>query len=142
MACDIGWRATELRITIDRRQNAMNQYVPEGFFKSLFDFSFSHFVVTKMIKVLYGLAIIVAGILALIALISGLGAAVAAFHGYSSSPGLGVLAVIGGLIGAPLVFLLAVVCARVYLELLIVVFRICEHVAEIASRGDQGGGSS
>ena len=122
----------------------MNQYVPEGFFRSLFDFSFSHFVVTKMIKVLYGLAIIAAGILALVVLISGLGAAGAAFQGspyHSSSPGLGVLAVIGGLIGAPLVFLLAVVCARIYLEVLIVVFRISEHVAEIASRGDQGAGS-
>lgn len=116
----------------------MNQYLSEGFFKSLFDFSFTHFVVTKLVKILYGLGIISGGILALMVF------AGCASAGFQESFGMGVLGLLGGLIAAPVVFLFYLIYVRVYLEIVIVMFRIFEHVAEIASRGrgNPGGGDS
>jgi len=105
----------------------MNQPGQRGFFGTLFDFSFDHYVITGMIKVLYGVAIFVAGAYGLTTFIA-LTAA-----GFRESPGMGVLGLLGGIIGGPLVFLLIVICARVYLEVLIVIFRIAEHTEQIAS---------
>ena len=86
-----------------------------GFVSSLFDFSFSSFVTSKLIKLLYVIATTAAGLFALLLVIAG----------FERSAGLGVLA----LILAPIAFLLAVAYSRVGLEILIVVFRIEEHLA-------------
>jgi hypothetical protein len=94
----------------------------KGFFQSLFDFSFTAFITTKIIKILYGLSMVCAGLVALFVIIMG----------FNDSPSSGVLAL---LIGAPLIFLLIVIFARIYLEFMIVVFRIAEHAAEIAAQG-------
>ena len=91
-----------------------------GFFRTLFDFSFSEFVTTKIIKILYGLAILGAGVLALVMIVTSFRASVA-----------------GGflmLILSPLVFLAIVIYARIILEVLIVMFRIAEHTGEIAKQ--------
>lgn len=93
-----------------------------GFFKALFDFSFTEFVTSKIIKLLYGLTIFFAGIIALIIIITG----------FSVHAGTGILAL---LIVAPLIFLILVIYGRVLLEIIIVVFRIAEHIAEIAKQG-------
>lgn len=45
---------------------------PAGFFAALFDMSFSSFITTKIIKVLYIITIVGAGLLALFGLIGGL----------------------------------------------------------------------
>jgi len=111
----------------------MNEHERQGFLGRLFDFSFDHFVVTGMIKVLYGLAIFVAGRYGLMTFIA-LTAA-----GFQKSAGMGVLGLLGGAVCGPLVFLLMVVCSRIYLEVLIVIFRIAEHTEQIASRGGLGG---
>ena len=89
-----------------------------NFLAALFDFSFSEFVTTKIIKILYGILIVLAGIAALVAIIAG----------FIDSAGRGVLM----LVLSPLMFLLYVIMARVWLELVIVIFRIAEHVGEIA----------
>lgn len=89
-----------------------------NFLAALFDFSFSEFVTTKIIKILYGILIVLAGIAALVAIIAG----------FIDSAGRGVLM----LVLSPLIFLLYVIMARVWLELVIVIFRIAEHVGEIA----------
>ena len=89
-----------------------------GFFASLFDFSFTEFITTKLIKFLYFLGMVVAGLMA-VALIIG---------GFASHWAMGLLA----LVLSPLIFLLYVIAVRVWLELVIVVFRIAEHTAEIA----------
>ena len=94
----------------------------KGFLGSLFDFSFTHFITSKLIKVLYGLAIAGAGLMTIFAI----GGA------FNSSTIAGVLML---LIGGPLLFLLYVILARVWLEVLIVIFRISEYTAEIAERG-------
>jgi hypothetical protein len=93
----------------------------KGFFASLFDFSFTSFVTTKLIKFLYVLGI-------LLAALGGLFLIITAFSQ-------GVLPGLGALIIAPLFLLLGIMYLRVILEVLIVIFRISENTAEIARRG-------
>jgi hypothetical protein len=92
-----------------------------GFFAALFDFSFSEFITTKIIKVLYILAIIAIGLIALGFFIA------AASQGGAN--------IVFGLIIAPIFFLLYVILTRVWLEIIIVLFRIAEYTREIAQQG-------
>jgi len=73
----------------------------KGFFGSLFDFSFTEFITPRIIKLLFVLAIIIAGIAALVMFFAGIA---------TGGPG-AFLAIIG----APLLFLIYVVGARVWL---------------------------
>ena len=84
-----------------------------GFFSSLFDLSFTSFVTTKIIKVIYVLTLI--GI-ALLALAFVVGA-------FQESTGLGLFVL---LIGAPIGSLIYIIYSRVILEFIIQVFRIGE----------------
>ena len=90
----------------------------KGFFTRLFDFSFETFVTTSIIKALYIIFIIGAGLGALVLFVS------LATQGGAS--------LVLGLVLAPLIFLLYTILARVYMEILIVVFRIAEDIAAIA----------
>jgi len=92
-----------------------------SFLQALFDFSFNHFFTPKIIKLLYGLSIFSAGLIAVLFII----------FGFSASTGFGIFAL---LIGAPLIFLLAVICCRIYLELMTAIFRITET---LANRGEK-----
>ena len=96
-----------------------------GFFASLFDFSFRSFITTRIIQVLYVLAIIAAGFWAVALLVAGLsqGGATAFF------------ALVGAIIG----FFLAIIYIRVLLELVIVIFRIGEHTESMAQSLAGGG---
>ncbi len=98
-----------------------------GFFQALFDLSFSEFITTRIIKVLYILAIIVVGLFALVF-----------FLGMATR---GVAGLIVGLIVAPLLFLLYVIVTRVWLELIMVIFRIADHTRQIAQQGRERQGS-
>ena len=89
-----------------------------GFFGQLVDFSFTEFVTTKIIKVLFGLSIFFSFVVAIIVIVS-------AFY---DSTAAGAVA----LVLSPLWILLCIVVARVLLEIVIVVFRIAEHVGEIS----------
>lgn len=91
---------------------------PSKFLGTLFDFSFTEFVTTKIIKVLYGIGIVLAALTALSWIVSGFG----------SSFGKGLLF----LILSPLVFIIGVILTRVWLEIVIVVFKIAENVGIIA----------
>ena len=93
----------------------------KGFFGSLFDLSFNDFVTTKIIKVLYVIIMILAAVGALSILAAGLG----------TRSGLGML---GGVLGAPLVFLLYTILGRVWLELIIVIFRIAENTTTMVKQ--------
>lgn len=99
----------------------------KGFFGSLFDLSFSSLVTTKIIKVLYVLALIVIGLGALALIITG----------FADSVTSGVLMLV---IVAPLFALLYVVYTRVILEVVIVLFRILETNQQIAA--NTAGGAS
>jgi hypothetical protein len=103
--------------------------VPDkGFFGSLFDLTFSSLVTTKIIKVIYVLAIIIAGIIALAYTIAA----------FAADPVLGLLTLV---VLAPIGFLLYVIYTRVILELIIVIFRILETNTELVhlQRGGSGG---
>jgi uncharacterized membrane protein len=88
-----------------------------GLAASLFDFSFNEFITTRIIKFIYALGIIVAAVGAIMFIASG----------FAKSGGAGVLF----LLLSPLAFLLYVVMIRVWLEVLIVIFRIAEHARAI-----------
>lgn len=92
----------------------------KGFIGSLWDLSFREFITPKIIKFLFVLANIGAGIAALVAL----------FGGFRMGFGRGLLM----LILAPLLFLLYVIAARVWLEVLVVMFKIAENTGRMADR--------
>lgn len=94
----------------------------KSFFGSLFDLSFTSLITSKIIKLLYILSIIVAGLASLSLVISSFAVSTAA----------GIFSLF---IFAPLIFMLSVIYARVLLEIIIVIFRISEHAAEIAAQG-------
>jgi len=93
---------------------------PKSFFSSLFDFSFKSLITTRLITVLYVLAVILAGLYSLTLLAAG----------FTRGAAIGVLA----LIAVPLFFLLTVIYTRVILEVLIVIFRMHENIAAIAQQ--------
>ena len=87
------------------------------FFHPLFDFSFHRSVTLRMIKFLYILSILFAGLMALFFILVG----------FETSTWFGIFALV---IAAPLVFLLTVIFSRVLLEMILVVFRTADHTAD------------
>ncbi len=98
----------------------------QGFFASLFDVSFSSFITTRIIKVLYILAIVVFALVALSYVIAAFAADV-------------LLGLVVLIVFAPLGFLLWVIYSRVLLEVVMVLFRIMETNTELVvlQRGSQ-----
>jgi len=94
-----------------------------GFLQTLFDFSFNHFFTPKIIKLLYGLSIFSAGLIAVLFII----------FGFSASTAFGIFTL---LVGAPLIFLLAVIYSRICLEVMIVIFRIADHLAHKGEKSE------
>ena len=95
----------------------------KGFVGSLFDFGFTSFVTPKVVRVLYPLIMILAGL-------GALGLAATAF---SISVVVGILALI---IFAPLYFLVVTAIWRIALEFFVVIFRVAEDIRAIRERGD------
>lgn len=95
-----------------------------SFLSKLFDFSFTQFITTNIVKLIFGLAIFFAAV-ATIAFIAG---------GFQINGFAGVLA----LLFSPLIFLLYVMACRVGLEVVIVIFRIAEHTGKLAEHCDTG----
>jgi hypothetical protein len=86
--------------------------------RALFDLSFSRFLSLELVGLVY-IAAIMAAIVAVIASI---------FIAFSNGIWVGV----GSILIAPILFLLYVISWRIWLELLIVLFRIAEYGREIA----------
>jgi hypothetical protein len=89
----------------------------KGFFGSLFDFSFTSFVAPKIIKFLFVLLIILVILAALGMIVMGLQAGT-----------MGIVFVIL----APIAAFLYLLIGRVWLEVMMVLFRIAENTGEIA----------
>lgn len=87
----------------------------------LFDLSFSEFVTTRVIKILFIIGILFAALGALMVIIAG----------FNNGWGVGILA----LLLSPLVFLLYVLLARIWCEMIIVIFRIAENTARLVDQG-------
>ena len=81
-----------------------------GFFSSLFDTSFKSFITPKIVRVVFIIGLVISALY-------GLGI----FIALASRGGAGV---IFGLIIGPIVFLVAVIGMRVYLEVVMLLFRI------------------
>jgi len=89
-----------------------------GFFESLFDTRFDSLITPKLIRLLYMISMIVLAIGVVIAIIAG----------FVNDAGTGVIT----LILAPIVALIYLIVVRVYLELIIVIFKIREGVGDVA----------
>jgi hypothetical protein len=96
----------------------------KGFFGALFDFSFTSFVTTRIIKVLYALILV-------LAVLSALFYTVIMFR---VNAGLGLVTLI---IGDPLFIIIVMAFWRLVLEAFVVVFRIAEDVRALRERGDR-----
>ena len=88
------------------------------FLKGLCDFSLDRFISPQIMKFLYGLSILSAGLSAFLLV----------FVGFNISTWVGIFSL---LIGAPLVFFLIVIYSRVFLEIVFVVSRMADQVANI-----------
>jgi hypothetical protein len=95
----------------------------KGFWASLFDMSFSVFITVRMVQLLYWIALIVLGL-----------SAISVFIALASQSG---GAAIVGLVLAPLTFFTGAIFLRVYLETIIVLFKIAENTGEVAAAGRQ-----
>lgn len=96
----------------------------KGFFGSLFDFSFDNFIATKLVKFLYVLSLILFSVAAIGYLIAGLVA-------LGNGSGIGLLFIIL----APLIWLVGLIVTRLYLELVIVMFKISDDIKDIRDSG-------
>ena len=92
----------------------------KGFLAALFDFSFSEFLTTRIIRFIYAVGVFLAALAALAV-------------GFSMMDG-GFFMKVTGLIAVPLAFLFFVALARVSLEMTIVLFRIAEHTRDISAQ--------
>jgi hypothetical protein len=101
----------------------------KGFFQSLFDVSFSSLITTRVIKFIYILTMVLIG----------LGALVFAISAFAADPIVGIFVL---LIVAPLGALVYIVYARVFLEIIIAIFRIMETNVELVALQRQAGGAS
>lgn len=98
-----------------------------GFLTALFDLSFSRFVTSKLIPLLYVLSLILIG----------LGLVVGVFSGFVKLLDGDFFTAIMAVAITPLMALIAVVVTRVYLELIVVLFKIAENTREMAQAQKQ-----
>jgi hypothetical protein len=86
--------------------------------RALFDFSFNQYVSPKILKFLYTLTMFSSVLIAFFFVIAGFKTSI-------------VLGLIGLFIGAPLIFLLTTIYCRVILEMVFMILRISDQLAEI-----------
>lgn len=91
---------------------------PGGFFEALLDTRFDHLITPSMIRFLYVVAMIVLA----------LGTLAAIIGGFAESAGTGILLLILAPIGA----LIYLIITRLWLELIVVAFKIREAAEEVA----------
>jgi hypothetical protein len=95
-----------------------------GFLRQLFDFSFTRFITTRIVRVLFVLGLF-------FGFVGTVGAIVGGFY---DSVTVGVVT----LVLSPLWLLLYAIVIRVLLEMAIIIFRMAENVGEIAKQGRTG----
>jgi energy-coupling factor transporter transmembrane protein EcfT len=95
---------------------------------AIFDFSFTNFVTTKLIKFLYAIALIFA-VLGFFAMVI---AGFASLFGDGGAAGLAFLCL------SPFFLIFWILLARVYSEFIIVIFRIAESMSELVEQGKVG----
>jgi hypothetical protein len=106
-----------------RRSSTRQSAAERNFFAALFDFSFSSFIGTRVIKVLYVLVVIM----------TGLGALAFTFSAFKVNATLGLLTLV---ILDPLYIIIVLALWRLLLEAFIVFFRIGEDIQTLRERGE------
>lgn len=101
--------------SVDRSSNGPPQ---QGFFSALMDTRFDNLITPSLIRLLYVVAIVLIGLGMLVAIIAG----------FAESAGTGIVLLILAPIGA----LIYVIVTRLWLELIIVAFKIREATEEVA----------
>jgi hypothetical protein len=102
---------------------AMAADLQKGFVGAMFDFSFNNYVTPKIVKVLYGLWILFAAL----TILAGMGGGVMQIVSTYGSAGLGIVQILI----APFAGILVLILGRVYMEVLIVLFKIAENLGDI-----------
>ncbi len=97
----------------------------KGLLKSLFDFQFTSLITVKIIRFVYALIVILYSIGAIF------------FFVASLSTG-GAAGILTAFILVPLGYLVYLILTRIWMEILIVVFRMGDDVRAIRERGDLG----
>jgi hypothetical protein len=95
----------------------------KGFVGAMFDFSFNNYIAPKIIKILYGVWIL----FSVLVLIGGVGAG---FMQMASTYGSAAVGFVQILL-APFAAVLMLIIGRIYMEILIVLFKIVENLNEI-----------
>ncbi|MBU1909645.1 MAG: DUF4282 domain-containing protein [Verrucomicrobia bacterium] len=90
----------------------------KSFFETLFDLSFTEFVTTRLIKLIFVLGIIFSAL-------AGLKRIVWAFRFFGFGSGLLSLVI------TPILFIVAVLLVRIWCEMIIAVFRIAENTGRL-----------
>ncbi len=105
-----------------------------GFFRSLFDFRFEHMIALRVVPVLYGLIMVVITLIGLGYLAVGMFTAIVGItQGRESALG-GMLIALVILIAVPIGWLIYAIFARLWCEILIVIFKIHENLNTIARK--------
>jgi Domain of unknown function (DUF4282) len=98
--------------------NQLPDPTAKGFFNALFDLSFKSYIFPKVIKILFVIVIILAGLGALGVIAESFRASI-------------ILGIIGVIILAPLYFLLTVIFYRVIFEVISAVFTVAENTTKL-----------
>lgn len=106
----------------------MSSAEAKGLVSSLFDFSFTSLITTKIIRFVYALTVALYTLGAVGLLIAGLASGSAA-------------GVFAGLILVPVGYLVYLIFIRMWMEFLIVVFRMGDDIHALRSGGPMGGGA-
>jgi hypothetical protein len=106
--------------------NQLPDPTAKGFFSALFDLSFKSYIFPKVIKILFVIVIILAGLGAIAVIAESFRADI-------------VLGIIGVLIIAPLYFLLTVIFYRVIFEVISAVFTIAENTTKMVHMSTTSG---
>jgi hypothetical protein len=100
----------------------------KGFFAGLFDLSFTTFVTTRVLKVLYVFYLIAVGF----ALLGGVAAGIfAMFAGGANDSGAAAMVGLGQILFTPFACIFALIYGRILFECVAVFFRVAEHLSEI-----------
>lgn len=101
----------------------------KGFFKSLYDFGFTSFVATRILKILYVILVVLVSIAAFIYGIAMVVASIA-----NGKPALAILSIIL----VPVFYIIYLAFLRISFEIIMVVFRMAADLRSIATKENSG----
>ena len=112
-----------------------------GFFRALFDFTFTHFITVKFSSFLYVIAIIVALLMWLLQIISGItvGAAWGSMNSYYGEGGFNAVPLILAILFGWIPSVIALLVFRLGLEFSVATVRTAQNTTEIAEQGRTAG---